>query len=90
MLTARASSPQILLKKGLIDVAEFDFLLRFPVESTDESPVSFLSTYAWGAVKVKYMPLTFVMLLANRSHNFCHLEIVRFFNEELRRTCERH
>ncbi|KAF7658249.1 hypothetical protein LDENG_00015570 [Lucifuga dentata] len=43
---------QILLKQGLIDAEEFDFLLRFPVEASKVSPVSFLSPYAWGAIKI--------------------------------------
>nr|XP_046254731.1 dynein axonemal heavy chain 11 isoform X1 [Scatophagus argus] len=42
---------QILLKQGLIDAHEFDFLLRFPVEASRVSPVSFLSAHAWGAIK---------------------------------------
>uniref|UniRef100_A0A671UN02 Dynein axonemal heavy chain 11 n=1 Tax=Sparus aurata TaxID=8175 RepID=A0A671UN02_SPAAU len=42
---------QILLKQGLIDDQEFDFLLRFPVEASRVSPVSFLSPHAWGAIK---------------------------------------
>ncbi|KAM9352911.1 dynein axonemal heavy chain 11 [Symphorus nematophorus] len=42
---------QILLKQGLIDAQEFDFLLRFPVEASRVSPVSFLSAHAWGAIK---------------------------------------
>lgn len=50
---AHGSSPQILLKQGLIDAQEFDFLLRFPVEPSRVSPVSFLSAHAWGAIKVQ-------------------------------------
>ncbi|KAM8734967.1 dynein axonemal heavy chain 11 [Acanthopagrus schlegelii] len=42
---------QILLKQGMIDDQEFDFLLRFPVEASRVSPVSFLSPHAWGAIK---------------------------------------
>ncbi|XP_071372237.1 dynein axonemal heavy chain 11 isoform X2 [Centroberyx affinis] len=42
---------QILLKQGLIDAQEFDFLLRFPVEPNKVSPMSFLSPQAWGAIK---------------------------------------
>ncbi|XP_073341249.1 dynein axonemal heavy chain 11 isoform X2 [Pagrus major] len=42
---------QILLKQGLIDAQEFDFLLCFPVEASRVSPVSFLSPHAWGAIK---------------------------------------
>uniref|UniRef100_A0A665V5K8 Dynein, axonemal, heavy chain 11 n=1 Tax=Echeneis naucrates TaxID=173247 RepID=A0A665V5K8_ECHNA len=42
---------QILLKEGLINAQEFDFLLRFPVEASKLSPVPFLSTYTWGAIK---------------------------------------
>ncbi|XP_028435224.1 dynein heavy chain 11, axonemal isoform X2 [Perca flavescens] len=42
---------QILLKQGLIDAQEFDFLLRFNVEAYQVSPVSFLSPHAWGAIK---------------------------------------
>nr|XP_020468391.1 dynein heavy chain 11, axonemal-like isoform X3 [Monopterus albus] len=44
-------SASILLKQGLIDAQEYDLLLRFPVEATKVSPVSFLSSYAWGAIK---------------------------------------
>uniref|UniRef100_A0A672ZPD5 Dynein, axonemal, heavy chain 11 n=1 Tax=Sphaeramia orbicularis TaxID=375764 RepID=A0A672ZPD5_9TELE len=43
---------QILLKQGLIDTQEFDFLLRFPVETFKVSPVPFLSPHAWGAIKL--------------------------------------
>ncbi|XP_061574307.1 dynein axonemal heavy chain 11 [Cololabis saira] len=42
---------QILLKKGLIDAQEFDFLLHFPVEANKLSPVTFLSAHAWEAIK---------------------------------------
>ncbi|XP_019728452.1 dynein heavy chain 11, axonemal isoform X3 [Hippocampus comes] len=42
---------QIQLKQNLIDAQEFDFLLRFPVEASKVSPVSFLSPHAWGAIK---------------------------------------
>ncbi|KAM9806325.1 dynein axonemal heavy chain 11 isoform 1-T1 [Syngnathus typhle] len=42
---------QIQLKQNLIDAQEFDFLLRFPVEVSKVSPVSFLSPQAWGAIK---------------------------------------
>ncbi|XP_074539499.1 dynein axonemal heavy chain 11 isoform X2 [Halichoeres trimaculatus] len=42
---------QILLKKGLIDPLEFDFLLRYPVETSKVSPVSFLTPHSWGAIK---------------------------------------
>nr|XP_019948992.1 PREDICTED: dynein heavy chain 11, axonemal [Paralichthys olivaceus] len=42
---------QILLKQDLIDAEEFDFLLRFPVEASKHSPVSFLSPHSWGAIK---------------------------------------
>ncbi|KAM3873375.1 dynein axonemal heavy chain 11 [Diretmus argenteus] len=42
---------QILLKRGLIDAQEFDFLLRFPVEPSRVSPMSFISPQAWGAIK---------------------------------------
>uniref|UniRef100_A0A7N8XYV6 Dynein axonemal heavy chain 11 n=1 Tax=Mastacembelus armatus TaxID=205130 RepID=A0A7N8XYV6_9TELE len=42
---------QILLKQGLIDAQQFDFLLRFPVEASKVSPVSFLPLHAWGAIK---------------------------------------
>lgn len=59
--TALGSSPQILLKQGLIDAQEFDFLLRFPVEASRISPVSFLSAHAWGAIKVPSTLLTCVI-----------------------------
>lgn len=59
--TAVGPSPQILLKQGLIDAQEFDFLLRFPVEASKVSPVSFLSAHAWGAIKVQSRLLTYVI-----------------------------
>uniref|UniRef100_A0A667Y5V4 Dynein axonemal heavy chain 11 n=1 Tax=Myripristis murdjan TaxID=586833 RepID=A0A667Y5V4_9TELE len=42
---------QVLLKQNKIDAQEFDFLLRFPVELSKVSPLSFLSSQAWGAIK---------------------------------------
>ncbi|XP_019220092.2 LOW QUALITY PROTEIN: dynein heavy chain 11, axonemal [Oreochromis niloticus] len=42
---------QIQLKQKLIDIQELDFLLRYPVEASKVSPVPFLSTSAWGAIK---------------------------------------
>ncbi|KAM6967495.1 dynein axonemal heavy chain 11 [Aplochiton taeniatus] len=42
---------QILLTGGQIDAQELDFLLRFPVEASRDSPVPFLSPQAWGAIK---------------------------------------
>ncbi|XP_068613056.1 dynein axonemal heavy chain 11 [Brachionichthys hirsutus] len=42
---------QILLRRGVIDRQEFDFLLCFPVEVCSISPVSFISPRAWGALK---------------------------------------
>ncbi|KAJ8290699.1 hypothetical protein GJAV_G00016460 [Gymnothorax javanicus] len=42
---------QILLMRGSVDAQELDFLLRFPVEPCRGSPLSFLSPYAWGAIK---------------------------------------
>ncbi|KAF0022052.1 hypothetical protein F2P81_025695 [Scophthalmus maximus] len=44
-------SLKILLKQGLVDAEELDFLLRFPVEASKQSPVSFLSPHTWGAIK---------------------------------------
>ncbi|KAM4600952.1 dynein axonemal heavy chain 11 [Polymixia lowei] len=45
------TSFQILLKQGLIDAQEYDFLLRLPAEPTRVNPVPFLSPQAWGAIK---------------------------------------
>lgn len=59
--TAHGSSLQILLRQGLIDAQEFDFLLRFPVKPSRVSHVSFLSAYAWGAIKVESRLLTCVI-----------------------------
>uniref|UniRef100_A0AAR2IKN0 AAA+ ATPase domain-containing protein n=1 Tax=Pygocentrus nattereri TaxID=42514 RepID=A0AAR2IKN0_PYGNA len=42
---------QILLMDGSIEAEELDLLLRLPVEGTSGSPVSFLSTQAWGAIR---------------------------------------
>ncbi|XP_008430693.1 dynein heavy chain 11, axonemal isoform X2 [Poecilia reticulata] len=42
---------QILLSQGLIDPQEFEFLLHFPVQTTNFSAVSFLSPHSWGAIK---------------------------------------
>ncbi|XP_071071224.1 dynein axonemal heavy chain 11 [Dasypus novemcinctus] len=42
---------QILLRKKEIDPLELDFLLRFTVEHTYMSPVDFLTTQSWSAIK---------------------------------------
>ncbi|KAM7121693.1 dynein axonemal heavy chain 11 [Molossus nigricans] len=42
---------QILLRKKEIDPFELDFLLRFTVEHTYLSPVDFLTTQSWSAIK---------------------------------------
>nr|XP_036878224.1 dynein heavy chain 11, axonemal [Manis javanica] len=42
---------QILLRKKEIDPLELDFLLRFTVEHTHLSPVDFLTTQSWSAIK---------------------------------------
>ncbi|VCW66673.1 unnamed protein product, partial [Gulo gulo] len=42
---------QILLRKKEIDPLELDFLLRFTVEHTYLSPVDFLTTQSWSALK---------------------------------------
>ncbi|XP_032944295.1 dynein axonemal heavy chain 11 isoform X2 [Rhinolophus ferrumequinum] len=42
---------QILLRKKEIDPVELDFLLRFTVEHTYPSPVDFLTTQSWSAIK---------------------------------------
>uniref|UniRef100_A0AC11AZA8 Dynein axonemal heavy chain 11 n=1 Tax=Ovis aries TaxID=9940 RepID=A0AC11AZA8_SHEEP len=42
---------QILLRKKEIDHLELDFLLRFPVEHTYQSPVDFLTNQSWSAIK---------------------------------------
>ncbi|KAM4689042.1 dynein axonemal heavy chain 11 [Discoglossus pictus] len=43
---------QILLKLKEIDALELDFLLRFPIEHTYKSPVDFLTTQSWSAIKM--------------------------------------
>ncbi|XP_071429942.1 dynein axonemal heavy chain 17 isoform X2 [Pithys albifrons albifrons] len=42
---------QVLLIKKEVDPAELDFLLRFPSKAGVTSPVDFLQTQGWGAVK---------------------------------------
>uniref|UniRef100_A0A8C5KUF0 Dynein axonemal heavy chain 11 n=1 Tax=Jaculus jaculus TaxID=51337 RepID=A0A8C5KUF0_JACJA len=42
---------QILLRKKEIDPRELDFLLRFTVEHTYQSPVDFLTNQSWSAIK---------------------------------------
>ncbi|XP_048655651.1 dynein axonemal heavy chain 11 isoform X1 [Marmota marmota marmota] len=42
---------QILLRKKEVDPLELDFLLRFPVEHTCLSPLDFLTTQSWSAIK---------------------------------------
>uniref|UniRef100_A0A8P0S8H0 Dynein axonemal heavy chain 11 n=1 Tax=Canis lupus familiaris TaxID=9615 RepID=A0A8P0S8H0_CANLF len=42
---------QILLKKKEIDALELDFLLRFTVEHTYLSPIDFLTSQSWSALK---------------------------------------
>lgn len=46
------SSSQLLLMSKEIDVRELDFLLRFNIDHSYNSPVDFLSTSAWSAIKV--------------------------------------
>uniref|UniRef100_A0A8C4MX33 Dynein axonemal heavy chain 11 n=1 Tax=Equus asinus asinus TaxID=83772 RepID=A0A8C4MX33_EQUAS len=46
---------QILLRKKEIDPLELDFLLRFTVEHSYLSPVDFLTTQSWSAIKVSLM-----------------------------------
>ena len=43
---------QILLMRKEINPAELDFLLRFPVAQNVQSPVDFISTIGWGAIKI--------------------------------------
>ncbi|KAG8443036.1 hypothetical protein GDO86_011741 [Hymenochirus boettgeri] len=43
---------QILLKLKEIDLEELDLLLRFPNENTYKSPMDFLSTQSWSAIKM--------------------------------------
>ena len=43
---------QILLMRKDINPAELDFLLRFPVAQNVQSPVDFISTIGWGAIKI--------------------------------------
>ncbi|MBZ3875864.1 Dynein heavy chain 11, axonemal [Sciurus carolinensis] len=42
---------KILLRKKEVDPLELDFLLRFPVEHTYLSPLDFLTTQSWSAIK---------------------------------------
>ncbi|GCC35872.1 hypothetical protein chiPu_0014361, partial [Chiloscyllium punctatum] len=46
---------QILLMNNEIDPEELDFFLRFTVEQTYKSPVDFLSTQSWSAIKTMAM-----------------------------------
>uniref|UniRef100_A0A8C8VJF2 Dynein axonemal heavy chain 11 n=1 Tax=Pelusios castaneus TaxID=367368 RepID=A0A8C8VJF2_9SAUR len=43
---------QILLRSKEIELHELDFLLRFTVEHTYKSPVDFLTSQSWSAIKV--------------------------------------
>uniref|UniRef100_A0A8C5QHE5 Dynein axonemal heavy chain 11 n=1 Tax=Leptobrachium leishanense TaxID=445787 RepID=A0A8C5QHE5_9ANUR len=43
---------QILLKLKDIDPLELEFLLRFPIENTNRSPVDFLNVQSWSAIKM--------------------------------------
>nr|XP_061808009.1 dynein axonemal heavy chain 9-like isoform X2 [Nerophis lumbriciformis] len=42
---------QILLMNKEINPAELDFLLRYPVQPAEISPVEFLSNHSWGGIK---------------------------------------
>ncbi|XP_051927996.1 dynein heavy chain 9, axonemal [Hippocampus zosterae] len=42
---------QILLVNKEINPAELDFLLRYPVQPAETSPVEFLSSHSWGGIK---------------------------------------
>uniref|UniRef100_A0A8C4SJT2 Uncharacterized protein n=1 Tax=Erpetoichthys calabaricus TaxID=27687 RepID=A0A8C4SJT2_ERPCA len=43
---------QILLRNNAMDPQELDFLLRFPIENNSKSPLEFLSSQSWSAIKV--------------------------------------
>lgn len=86
---------KILLKQGLIDAEEFDFLLRFPVETTKLSPVSFLSSQSWGAIKVQccekgFIPIEEVLHVYERKLWFLWIIIDHFHSGELQWTGQRH
>ena len=42
---------QILLKKNEVNPNDLDWLLRFPVQANQQSPVDFIADMGWGAVK---------------------------------------
>ncbi|KAG2465097.1 DYH11 protein, partial [Polypterus senegalus] len=42
---------QILLRNNAMDPQELDFLLRFPIENNSKSPLEFLSSQSWSAIK---------------------------------------
>ena len=42
---------QILLMKDEINPSELDFLLRFPIQANQVSPVEFITNSGWGAIK---------------------------------------
>uniref|UniRef100_A0A3Q3DHJ9 Dynein axonemal heavy chain 17 n=1 Tax=Hippocampus comes TaxID=109280 RepID=A0A3Q3DHJ9_HIPCM len=42
---------QILIMNKEINPAELDFLLRYPVQPAETSPVEFLSSHSWGGIK---------------------------------------
>ncbi|XP_061666302.1 dynein heavy chain 9, axonemal isoform X2 [Syngnathoides biaculeatus] len=42
---------QILLRNKEINPVELDFLLRYPVQPVETSPVEFLSNHSWGGIK---------------------------------------
>ncbi|XP_032902051.1 dynein heavy chain 11, axonemal [Amblyraja radiata] len=46
---------QILLMNNELDQEELDFFLRFTIEQTFKSPVDFLSTQSWSAIKTMSM-----------------------------------
>ncbi|XP_023387296.1 dynein heavy chain 11, axonemal, partial [Pteropus vampyrus] len=58
---------QILLRKKEIDPVELDFLLRFTVEHTYLSPVDFLTTQSWSAIKGQGQETVAEMALENAS-----------------------
>ena len=42
---------KILLKKNEVNPGDLDWLLRFPVQANQQSPVDFIGDMGWGAVK---------------------------------------
>ena len=63
---------QVLVKNKMINHAELDFLLRFPVQANATSPVDFLNNISWGGIKVIIIIIIIIIDVTARKERFAN------------------